>query len=710
MPDVMFTRGRQGAPDRPHHPPAPQKAESGEVEVPPETESQEPAAPPSEESTGSPAAPPSEESTGSPATPPSEESTGIDWPTPGESPASQTAEPTTVKPMTADPTTADSTTAESTTANPTTAEPTTAEPTETGPAGDLSWPKVATTEPTEPTEPTDNVTSPTGSGSYLTDAVKHLENVVGELSGMMEKVIMGTGKSQNVYVTNNYNNVTFHFENISGVSSETPGAESYTQPSGSRGRAPIPLVVPPTPLPNPDMWPLGGVYADQVVVNLDEEVNGTSIYYSINATGTQGTPMEYTEPFVLGPGWTKVEAVAVKEGYNASGVQEAVFHVMACNGDKCCNWRVVYARFEAILGRLLARQKEIPENQIARQRAADADETKWLTAESKYQDAKISKKSAEQGAEYALNSERKWGYAFSASQGEMNDMEKKMAKKLRELLDERELIMDILAKLDSDELSASTAMGMVQQSLAQCSACKAWRSIASSPDGDGAATTFALASTLGGHQEVKDVKAILQEILDDLNARRELYEKMLSGARAQVQENEKKLNKWTAEAAEMEAQVYKDERTMQEYSSKKQEFAGRVQVSKQAVERGKQFMQDEMDILERHISAIRSILKRIRVALESCPDGAPEERFFAPAPQGPGGLNVEHEHFGPDISKDDDDDDELLQKEKSNAEHDKFKASFTFPLEKAKDDDDYADSLKKEEDDLKKFIAAPKFA
>jgi hypothetical protein len=160
----------------------------------------------------------------------------------------------------------------------------------------------------------------------------------------------------------------------------------------------------------------------------------------------------------------------------------------------------------------------------------------------------------------------------------------------------------------------------------------------------------------------------------------------------------------------MEAQVYKDERTMQEYSSKKQEFAGRVQVSKQAVERGKQFMQDEMDILERHISAIRSILRRIRVALESCPDGAPEERFFAPAPQGPGGLNVEHEHFGPDISKDDDDDDELPQKEKSNAEHDKFKASFTFPLEKAKDDDDYADSLKKEEDDLKKFIAAPKFA
>jgi hypothetical protein len=699
MPDVMFARGRKGAPDRPRHPPAPQKTESGEVEVPQETESQEPAAPRSEESTGSPAAPPSEEST------------GIDWPTPGKSPASQTAEPTTAEPTTAEPTTAEPTTAEPTTAEPTPAEPTTAEPIEPGPAGDLSWPKVATAEATEPTEPTGNVTSTTGSGSYLTDAVKHLENVVGELSGMMEKVIMGTGKSQNVYVTNNYNNVTFHFENISGVSSETPGAESYIQPPGSRGRAPTPLMIPPpTPLPYPDMWPLGGVYADQVVVNLDEQVNGTSIYYSINATGTQGTPMEYTKPFVLGPGWTKVEAVAVKEGYNASAVQEAVFHVMACNGDKCCSWRVVHARFEAILGRLLARQKEIPENQIARQRAADADEVKWLNAESKYQDAKISKKSAEQGAEYALNSERKWGYASSASQGEINDMEKKMARKLRELLDERELIMDILAKLDSDELSASTAMGMVQQSLAQCSACKAWRSIASSPDGDGAATTFALASTLGGHQEVKDVKAILQEILDDLNARRELYEKMLSGARAQVQENEKKLNKWTAEAAEMEAQVYKDERTMQEYSSKKQEFAGRVQVSKQAVERGKQFMQDEMDILERHISAIRRILKRIRVALESCPDGAPEERFFAPAPQGPGGLNVEHEHFGPDISKDDDDDDELPQKEKSNAERDKFKASFTFPLEKAKDDDDYADSLKKEEDDLKNFIAAPKFA
>ena len=114
--------------------------------------------------------------------------------------------------------------------------------------------------------------------------------------------------------------------------------------------------------------------------------------------------------------------------------------------------------------------------------------------------------SADSGAEYARSFERKWGFAFSKSKADLEEMEKKVTKKLRQLLDERELIMDILAKLDSNKLSAPTAMGMLQQSLAECAVCKSWRALAQSPLGDAAATTFVLASKLGGSKEVKEVK------------------------------------------------------------------------------------------------------------------------------------------------------------------------------------------------------------
>ena len=486
---------------------------------------------------------------------------------------------------------------------------------------DLTWPTASNGTATA---------SATESKGYLTKTVGRLEDVVGQLSGMVEKM-MGVAPSQNVYVTNNYNNVTVKNANVTNMG----GNHQYVVGSAESGWAQASGQVEPEPtiLPYPAMWPYGGVYADQVVVHLEDDVNGSSLYYSVNASGTQGDPKEYTEPFVLGPGWTKVEAVAIKSGYNASIIREAVFQVMNCNGDKCCNWRVVYLRFEAVLARLLNRKQEIPKELVSKQAAKDAAEVGWLNAQSKYQDAKISEKSAVSGAEYARSFQRKWGFAFSDSQSDLEGMEKKVTRKLRELLDERELIMDILSKLDSDALSASRAMGMLQQSLAECSACKAWRSIASSPDGDGAATTFALASTLGGHQEVKDVNAILQEILNDLDARRALYEKMLLGARLQVDDNQKKLNKWTNEAAKMSAQVYEDKQKISEYGKKGQELSGKVEVAKQALQRGKEFMQDDMDILERHISAIRRILKRIRVALANCPEGAPEERFPAPAPR-----------------------------------------------------------------------------
>lgn len=610
---------RKGAPDRPRHPEPPGTAPTGretsETETPGETpETETPAAEPE-----------------------SEEPTGIDWPTPGtEAPAPDNgplgkAEHEPFEPTPDDDGDEDNLTPagvehEHFTGVPPPPPPPAAEVVVPAPEiaedrgrDDLTWPAP------------NNNSAPAQSPGYLANTVDRLETVVGTLSGMVEKM-MGATPSQNVYVTNNYNNVTLQNANVTSTS-VTAGnvAATSTVVNGAAGNAEAPYYTP-LFLPEPDMWPLGGVYADQVVVHLDDAMSGTSLYYSVNVSGTQGTPEEYTAPFVLGPGCTKVEAVAIKSGYNASAIKEAVFQVMDCNGDKCCNWRVVYLRFEAVLARLLSRQKEIPKEQTVRQKAKDAAEGDWLTAESKYQDAKISKKSAESGAEYARSFERKWGFAFSESKDDLTEMENRVNKKLRELLDERELILDIMAKLDSDQLSASGAMGMLQQSLAQCSACKSWRSMAESPGGNGAAGMFALASTLGGHQEVKNVKAILQEILDDLNERRALYEKMLSGARVQVQDNEQKLKKWQHEAAEMSAMVYKDEKRILENEKKSQEFAGTVEARKQALDRGKKFMKDDLDILQRHISAIRRILKRIRVALGACPSGVPEERYPAPTP------------------------------------------------------------------------------
>jgi len=633
---------RQGAPDRPGHSSAGSPAEpgsgsdSGESDDASEAWGKSPEASPTE--------PESEEEEASPTEPESEEPSGIEWPAPGsdvdgeDGPLDIEHEPygpagakgddddddelpnagvehepfTGVPPAPSPPpavepaATVDNNDAQATKGSPLGSVGAAAE--ERG-RDDLTWP--------EPSS--GNMTSPSQSTGVLSKTVGRLEDVVGALSSMVER-IMGARPSQNVYVTNNYNNVTVQTGNVTG-----PASIGIILPP------PTPKVEMPRVLPYPDMWPAGGVYADQVIVHLDEDVNGSALYYSTNVSGAQGEPAEYTMPFVLGPGWVKVEVVAVKQGYNASDIKEAVFHVLDCNGDKCCNWRVVYFRFEAVLARLLARQKEIPLEQAARQKAKDAAEVDWLNAESKYQDAKIKKKSAVSAAEYARGFLRKWGYAFKESQADLDAMEKKVQGKLRELLDERALIMDILAKLESDELSANTAIGMLQQSLAQCSACKSWRELAESPGGDGAASTFALASTLGGHQEVQDVKAILNEILDDLNARRALFEKMLSGARLQVLDNEKKLHKWTDEAAVMSKEVFQDAKIMDESGRKGEELAGKVEVAKQALERGEQFMQDDLDIVQRHIAAIRRILKRIRDALGTCPGGAPEDRYPAPS-------------------------------------------------------------------------------
>jgi hypothetical protein len=492
---------------------------------------------------------------------------------------------------------------------------------------------------------------PAATDDHLTWTVGHLENIVGDLTGMVEKMLgEETKKAHTVYYINNYNNISVQSANFSGPAVVAAHAQTVTVGNGKEHsdeesneeshswsasvKAPAKEAYRPaiTPvLSEPDMWPFGGVYADQVVVHLGEDVNASSLYYSVNATGEQGSPMEYTAPFVLGPGWTKVEAVAVKSGYNVSAIKEAVFQVMDCNGDKCCNWRVVYLRFQSTLARLLARKEQIPKEQAARQADEDKSESDWLDAESKYQDARIKKKDAKSGSQYARSFERKWGFAVSESQADLNDMEKRVIKQLRDLMDERELILDILAKLESDELSASTAMGMVQQSLAECSACKAWRSIAQSTLGDGAASTFALASTLGGREEVENVKAILQEILDDLNARKELYEKMLSNAKLQVVDNKQKFMKWAKEAAQMTAEVFTDKSRIAKYGDKSQELAGKLEAKKQALERGEKFMKDDLDIVDRHINAIQRILKRIADSLATCPGGAPQLALKGPS-------------------------------------------------------------------------------
>ena len=89
----------------------------------------------------------------------------------------------------------------------------------------------------------------------------------------------------------------------------------------------------------------------------------------------------------------------------------------------------------------------------------------------------------------------------------------RMQKKWNQLLDERLLILEILEKLQSAKLSGREAMGMVQNSLAECAACNAWRAVAPTSRASAAswrasaATTFALASSLEGG-EVKSILGI----------------------------------------------------------------------------------------------------------------------------------------------------------------------------------------------------------
>jgi hypothetical protein len=110
---------------------------------------------------------------------------------------------------------------------------------------------------------------------------------------------MGGAPAQNVYVTNNYPNAIT--ANLPDISPATISSSPHTA-----------ILPSPAPLPPPDMWPLGGVFADHVLVYLDVSrdtapapgfANETvTIRYSTNVTGTQGAAEAYTTPFELGPG------------------------------------------------------------------------------------------------------------------------------------------------------------------------------------------------------------------------------------------------------------------------------------------------------------------------------------------------------------------------------------------------------------------------
>ena len=51
--------------------------------------------------------------------------------------------------------------------------------------------------------------------------------------------------------------------------------------------------------------------------------------------------------------------------------------MVRCDGDRCCNLRVVYLRFEAIPTRLHARKAAIPAHQLQREAAKEAAQEEW---------------------------------------------------------------------------------------------------------------------------------------------------------------------------------------------------------------------------------------------------------------------------------------------------------------------------------------------
>ena len=111
--------------------------------------------------------------------------------------------------------------------------------------------------------------------------------------------------------------------------------------------------------------------------------------------------------------------------------------------------------------------------------------------------------------------------------------------------------------------------------------------------------------------ELQISKSELDKLQNQLNSMLDQIEKDI--------DNEKKLNKWTNEVSEMTLEEYQDRKKIQMYGSKSQDAAGQVEVDKQKAQQGAEFMQEQMQGLDRHIAAMRRILKRIRFVLGQCP-------------------------------------------------------------------------------------------
>ena len=396
--------------------------------------------------------------------------------------------------------------------------------------------------------------------------------------------------------------------------------------ASSPAHAPAPLLTPPA---LPTIIPGGGVYSQPVNVSVTGP-SGLSVWLSINSSAWA----PYIGPFEISEGATSVSAMTDGGGGrrpNSSAVT-AEFTVVLCGSeDRCCRWRVLLARFEAALAALLAANTSDVAQEADLRNESYAARRAWLDAEADYHTASATAASAKDSAGYARRQAEKWRAAYGAGQAGYERLAARLAAEERGVDDERALIREILAMMDSGQLHGPAAAAALARVRAGAAGLGAGGEVA------------ALASSLGGRfAEADEVRGILLQLLADLDRREQVDQSLAEQTLGTVQTDAARLEDWEQKAAGYFRLEDDEEEAARVANAARGRLAGLAEERARAAALQAAAEQGAAEPEEREAAALRAIIARVRGVLADC--------RVSPDFSAPGGLSDTAERLAAQVS------------------------------------------------------------
>lgn len=268
--------------------------------------------------------------------------------------------------------------------------------------------------------------------------------------------------------------------------------------------------------------------------------------------------------------------------------------------------------------------------------------SEWLSSDSRYQAALIKIKDEQSDTQYAVGKEEMWREAVKGAKEQVASINKVVSKHLADLQEERALIQWIISQLETAQLSAKAALGRVEQSLTDIQGSDTMgdlekilvsaqaetrgRGRIHLPKKEEAGEKSALSAGERAHddqlaEEPQEIVGILEEMMEDLRKRENMFASMLAKAQSQLSENGAKYDEWQGKLSKVASEIDQSRRIISQEEQRRQLLAGQLLVAQQAVDASAASFPMQSDMLAASIASyqrvIASLLKKARGACEA---------------------------------------------------------------------------------------------